>query len=82
MPAPLQGADEHQWNGLVDQLGTMGVSEQDIRKNEGFIKDFLGSHSNEAQANGADGSLAPPITQTLPTRRNVCLLYTSDAADE
>ncbi|WFD30350.1 hypothetical protein MSPP1_001368 [Malassezia sp. CBS 17886] len=35
------------WNGLVDQLGSMGVSEKDIQKNEGFIRDFLGSREDD-----------------------------------
>ncbi|PWN48801.1 WH1-domain-containing protein [Violaceomyces palustris] len=30
------------WQALLDQLSSMGVSERDIRKNEGFIKDFVG----------------------------------------
>ncbi|WFD39072.1 uncharacterized protein MJAP1_002042 [Malassezia japonica] len=58
--------DEPQWNGLVDQLGSMGVSQSDIQNNEGFIRDFLGQ-----RANGDAPGLAPPVTETFPTLRNL-----------
>ena len=56
--------------GLVAQLGNMGVSESDIRNNEGFIRDFLGHGAGNAAsaAEGYTGRLPPPITDTLSMR--------------
>ncbi|KAL4400833.1 actin binding protein [Malassezia pachydermatis] len=72
-PDPQEG--EPQWNGLVDQLSSMGVSESDIKNNEGFLRDLLGMNAQAskptAEATPSSAStLAPPVTSLLPTMRN------------
>ena len=56
--------------GLVAQLSNMGVSESDIRNNEGFIRDFLGHGTGNAAsaAEGYTGRIPPPITDMLSMR--------------
>ncbi|WFC97837.1 hypothetical protein MYAM1_000557 [Malassezia yamatoensis] len=60
---PSSGA-ESQWNGLADQLGSMGVSEQDIHDNQNFIQDFLGQHDQYAAHEAAP--VAKPALRNLP----------------
>ena len=61
---------EPQWNGLVDQLGSMGVSEVDIKNNEGFLRDFLGRGSQKLvhDSHQTDNKLPPPTTSLMSTR--------------
>ncbi|WFD41926.1 hypothetical protein MPSI1_000563 [Malassezia psittaci] len=55
---------ETQWNGLADQLGSMGVSEKDIRDNQNFIQDFLGQHDQNATHEAAP--VTKPALRNLP----------------
>ncbi|WFD19531.1 hypothetical protein MCAP1_001763 [Malassezia caprae] len=62
---------EPQWNGLVEQLGSMGVSESDIKNNEGFLRDLLGMRERNqttVSASTEKESLAPPVTSVVPMR--------------
>ncbi|KAN0065868.1 hypothetical protein ACQY0O_000999 [Thecaphora frezii] len=52
------------WQALLDQLGSMGVSEKDIRKNESFIKDFVGKR-------GGPGAAAKPAPASQPKPKKV-----------
>ncbi|EPQ31071.1 uncharacterized protein PFL1_01260 [Pseudozyma flocculosa PF-1] len=52
------------WQALLDQLGSMGVSEKDIRKNENFIKDFVGKR-------GGPGAAAKPAPPSQPKAKKV-----------
>ncbi|WFD26766.1 hypothetical protein MNAN1_001753 [Malassezia nana] len=71
-PANIQDTQvsEPQWNGLVEQLGSMGVSDSDIKNNEGFLRDLLGMRGRESMksADTEQEGLAPPVTSVVPMR--------------
>ncbi|PWN23129.1 hypothetical protein BCV69DRAFT_286476 [Microstroma glucosiphilum] len=50
------------WAALLDQLTSMGVSEKDIKKNEKFIKDFVGQRGGPSNA----AAPAQPKTKKVP----------------
>lgn len=52
------------WSALLEQLGSLGISEKDIRNNEGFIKDFVGKRGGPAAAKPAPP--AAPRTKKVP----------------
>ncbi|EST06883.2 WH1/EVH1 [Kalmanozyma brasiliensis GHG001] len=52
------------WQALLEQLGSLGISEKDIRQNESFIKDFVGKR-------GGPGAAAKPAAPAAPKAKKV-----------
>ena len=52
------------WQALLEQLGSLGISEKDIRQNESFIKDFVGKR-------GGPGAAAKPTPPAAPKAKKV-----------
>ncbi|SPO46766.1 related to Neural Wiskott-Aldrich syndrome protein [Moesziomyces antarcticus] len=52
------------WQALLEQLGSLGISEKDIRQNESFIKDFVGKR-------GGPGAAAKPAPPAAPKAKKV-----------
>lgn len=52
------------WQALLEQLGSLGISEKDIRQNESFIKDFVGKR-------GGPGAAAKPKPPAAPKAKKV-----------
>ncbi|PWY99636.1 WH1-domain-containing protein, partial [Testicularia cyperi] len=48
------------WQALLGQLGSLGISEKDIQKNESFIKDFVGKRGGPGATTGAGARPTPP----------------------
>ncbi|CAO1620345.1 unnamed protein product [Jaminaea pallidilutea] len=57
------------WAALLEQLSSMGVSEKDIKKNERFIKDFVGSRGGpDTKPGGAPAAKAKKTPPPAPVR--------------
>ncbi|KAJ9473854.1 Proline-rich protein LAS17 [Pseudozyma hubeiensis] len=52
------------WQALLEQLGSLGISEKDIRQNESFIKDFVGKR-------GGPGATSKPAPPAAPKAKKV-----------
>ncbi|GAC95855.1 hypothetical protein PHSY_003432 [Pseudozyma hubeiensis SY62] len=52
------------WQALLEQLGSLGISEKDIRQNESFIKDFVGKR-------GGPGAMSKPAPPAAPKAKKV-----------
>ncbi|SNX85311.1 related to Neural Wiskott-Aldrich syndrome protein [Melanopsichium pennsylvanicum] len=52
------------WQALLEQLGNLGISENDIRQNESFIKDFVGKR-------GGPSAAAKPAPPAAPKAKKV-----------